>query len=114
MHRLWGYFYRVEIYVPGHKRQHGYYCMPLLHDGQLVGRVDLKTHREAGTLEERHVHFEPWFVASEAPPAAAWGTPDRDEVFRGLADALRSLELTVHANTADSLSIDFRSLARTG
>src|SRR5262249_7235724 len=38
VHRLWGYFYRIEIYVPGHKRQHGYYSLPLLHDGQLIGR----------------------------------------------------------------------------
>jgi uncharacterized protein YcaQ len=91
VHRLWGYFYRIEIYVPGHKRQHGYYSMPLLHDGQFVGRVDVKTHREAGVLEARHVHFEPWFAAGESPPRAAWGTPERPAVFAGLADALRSL-----------------------
>ena len=90
-HRLWGYFYRIEIYVPGHKRQHGYYCLPLLHDGQLVGRVDLKTHREQGVLEARHVHFEPWLAAGAAPPRVSWGTPDRGAVFEGLAESLHSL-----------------------
>src|SRR5262249_28245822 len=50
VHGLWRYFYRIEIYVPGHKRQHGYYSLPVLHDGVLVGRVDLKTHREHGAL----------------------------------------------------------------
>jgi hypothetical protein len=91
VHRLWGFFYRIEIYVPGHMRRHGYYCLPILHDGQLLGRVDLKAHREAGVLEARHVHLEPWFAAGKAPPRVSWGSPDRDAVLAGLADALRSL-----------------------
>ncbi len=91
VHRLWGYFYRIEIYVPGHKRQHGYYSLPLLHDGHLLGRVDLKTDREAGVLQAKHVHLEPWFAAGKAAPGVSWGTLDRDAVFAGLADALRSL-----------------------
>jgi uncharacterized protein YcaQ len=91
VHRLWGFFYRIEIYVPGHKRQHGYYSLPLLHDGQLVGRVDLKTHREAGVLEARHVHLEPWFAAGGSAPGVSWGALDHDEAFAGLAGALRSL-----------------------
>ncbi len=91
VHRLWGFFYRIEIYVPGHKRQHGYYSLPLLHDGHLLGRVDLKSHREAGVLEARHVHLEPWFAAGEPAPRAAWGAVDRDAAFAGLAEALRSL-----------------------
>src|SRR5262249_38837635 len=91
VHRLWGYFYRIEIYVPGHKRTHGYYSLPLLHDGQLAGRVDLKTHRDAGLLEARHVHWEPWFAAGKSPPGARWARIERDAAIAGLADALRSL-----------------------
>ena len=91
VHRLWGYFYRIEIYVPGHKREHGYYSLPLLHDGHLIGRVDLKTHREASVLEARHVHFEPWFAAGDAAPGVTWGDIDREAAFAGLANALRSL-----------------------
>ncbi len=91
VHRLWGFFYRIEIYVPGHQRQHGYYSLPLLHDGHLLGRVDLKTHREAGVLEARHVHLEPWFAAGEPPPRVGWGEVDREAAFAGLADALGSL-----------------------
>jgi uncharacterized protein YcaQ len=91
VHRLWGYFYRIEIYVPGHKRKHGYYCLPLLHDGQLLGRVDLKTHREVGVLEARHVHLEPWFASGKAPPRLDWGAVDQDAALAGLAGALRSL-----------------------
>lgn len=91
VHRLWGYFYRIEIYVPAPKRTHGYYAMPLLHDGRLVGRVDLKHRRETGTLEARHVHFEPWFAAGGPAPDAFGPAPDPGAVFAGLAGALGSL-----------------------
>ena len=91
VHRLWGYFYRIEIYVPGHKRTHGYYTLPLLHEGQLIGRVDLKSHREQRVLEAKHVHFEPWFARGEDPPAAGWGDLDPDAALAGLAESLRSL-----------------------
>ena len=100
VHRLWGYFYRIEIYVPGHKREHGYYTLPLLHDGQLIGRVDLKTHREAGVLEARHVHFEPWFAAGEPAPRVGWGVVGRDVAFAGLAGALQSLAAHVGVSRA--------------
>lgn len=89
--RLFGFHYRIEIYVPGHLRAHGYYTLPVLHDGQLIGRVDPKLHRERGVLEIRRATFEPWFAAGQAPPAASWGAIDRDDALAGLADALASL-----------------------
>src|SRR3989442_137208 len=66
--RLFGFDYRIEVYTPGHKRVHGYYTLPILHHGQLIGRVDAKTHRAARELEVRHVHFEPWFAGRGASP----------------------------------------------
>jgi hypothetical protein len=89
--RLWGYLYRIEIYVPGHLRTHGYYSLPVLHEGQLVGRVDAKTHREAGVLAAAHVHLEPWLARGEAPPHPHWGKVDRDAAMAGIASSLRSL-----------------------
>jgi hypothetical protein len=89
--RLFGFDYRIEVYTPGSDRVHGYYSLPIFHDGQLIGRLDPKLHREARRLEVRSVHFEPWFAGGMPPPAAAWGAIDRDTAIAGTAATLRSL-----------------------
>lgn len=96
--RLFGFDYRIEVYTPGHKRVHGYYTLPLYHDGLLLGRMDLKTHREERRLEVRGAHFERWFASGERPPAAAWGAVDRDGALAGVGESLRSLAEFVGAD----------------
>ena len=95
--RLFGYDYRIEVYTPGHKRVHGYYSLPIYHDGHLIGRLDAKTHRAERHLEVRSVHFEPWLAKGSPPPAAAWGAVGREAALAGLAESLGSLATFVGA-----------------
>src|SRR2546426_5795934 len=88
--RLFGFDYRIEVYTPGPQRVHGYYTLPLLHHGQLIGRLDAKAHRAERRLEVRHVHVEPWLAAGQAPPTGG-ARLEPDAALQGVADALRSL-----------------------
>lgn len=64
--RLFNFHYRIEIYTPKEKRKYGYYCLPLMVGGALVGRLDLKADRARKTLLVQAAWQEP-----SAPDTAA-------------------------------------------
>lgn len=62
--RLFGFFYRIEIFVPEPKREYGYYVFPLLEGDRLIGRIDMKADRKKGTLDVKRLWLEPRVKAS--------------------------------------------------
>lgn len=56
---LWGFRYRMEIYVPKDKRRFGYYVLPILHGDRLIGQIEPVMDRKRGALVISAVHAEP-------------------------------------------------------
>jgi len=75
---LHNFDYTIEVYTPAHKRSFGYYTMPILHNGRIVGRLDPKAHRREGIFEVKAIALEP-------------GVEATDELAAGLLDCLKRL-----------------------
>ncbi len=56
---LFDFDYRIECYTPAPKRKYGYFVLPILHRGRLVGRLDAKAHRGEGVFEVKALFLEP-------------------------------------------------------
>ncbi|OWU86053.1 hypothetical protein ATO6_04080 [Oceanicola sp. 22II-s10i] len=62
---LFGYHYRIEIFVPEAQRKYGYYVFPILEGDRLIGRIDMKALRDAGVLSVTRLWLEPGVKASK-------------------------------------------------
>ncbi len=96
--------YRIEIYVPAHKRRYGYYSLPVLVGDRIAARVDLKADRASSTLRVQSAWWEPASrpedaaaIAEELVRAASWQQLERITVSRwgdatdAVADALAAI-----------------------
>jgi hypothetical protein len=83
---LFGFEYRIECYTPAPKRRYGYFTLPILRCGELIGRLDPKAHRKQGIFEVKALYLEPGVPVTDAlahdlagtlNACAAWhGTPE--------------------------------------
>ena len=55
---MFNFDYKLECYTPAPKRKFGYFTLPILHNGELIGRMDAKAHRQEGRFEVKSLHFE--------------------------------------------------------
>lgn len=83
---MFDFDYRIECYTPAHKRRYGYFVLPILHRGNLIGRLDAKAHRGDGVFGIKSIHLQPGVVpddesivdvASAIRECAAWHATPR-------------------------------------
>jgi uncharacterized protein len=96
---LFGFDYRLECYTPAPKRVWGYFVLPLLRRGELVGRVDAKAHRRERAFEVRSLYLEE-------------GVRSSDALLRDIAGALREAALWHDTPTVAISMTEPRSLRR--
>ena len=95
--RLFGFHYRIEIYVPAERRVHGYYVLPFLMDERIVARVDLKADRQACVLRVQAASAEPGAPPETSPRLAT----ELQDIARWLG--LEQIEVTGSGDVATSL-----------
>ena len=81
--RLFGFDYRIEVFVPEAKRRYGYYVFPLLEGDRFVGRIDMKHERADGALRVKALWLEPKVRWSKGRAAALESELERLRRFTG-------------------------------
>ena len=84
--RLFGFRYRIEVFVPEAQRTYGYYVFPLLEGCRLVGRIDMKAHRDRGVLRVRAVWPEAGVAFGAGRRTRLEAELDRVARFAGCAE----------------------------
>ncbi|GAB4352805.1 MAG: winged helix-turn-helix domain-containing protein [Kiloniellaceae bacterium] len=81
--RLFGFHYRIEVFVPAAKRKYGYYVFPLLEGDRLIGRLDMKHARDKGALAVKGLWLEPGVALSVARMQRLEAELERQRRFTG-------------------------------
>lgn len=97
---LFGFEYTIECYTPAPKRKFGYYVLPVLHRGRLVGRLDAKAHRQEGRFQVLGIWLEDGVaqtpaliegIAGAIEDCAAWHETPRVLIERGQPKGLAAM-----------------------
>jgi uncharacterized protein YcaQ len=80
---LFGFFYRIEVFVPEPKRVYGYYVFPIIEGDRLIGRIDAKAFRDAGALRVKGFWPEAGFRLTKVRRAKLEAELDRLATFSG-------------------------------
>ncbi len=91
--KMFNFDFKLEIYVPKAKRQYGYYVLPILHNDQLIGRIDPLMNRKQNILEIQSVYAEP-----DAPQS-----PEVAQAIRASIESLASFLGATTINYADKI-----------
>ena len=97
--RVFGFHYRIEIYVPKAERRFGYYVLPVLHGDRLIGRIDAKTEREEGVLRVTKVFAERGAPADAG--GAVRGAIEELAAWLGVAPEVRTTPMAWRSALAD-------------
>ncbi len=81
--RLFGFHYRIEVFVPAARRRYGYYVFPLLEGDRLIGRLDMKHERDSGALKVKGLWLEPKVKLSAARRNRLEAELERQRRFTG-------------------------------
>ncbi len=103
---LFGFDYRLECYTPSPKRVHGYYVLPLLRNGRLIGRMDAKAHRADGRFEVKAFYLEDGVRVSAAMLA------DTARALVRLASWHDTPDVTIGRCTSSSIRKELQQLVR--
>jgi len=85
---MFGFDYRIECYTPAPKRRYGYFTLPILRRGQIIGRLDPKAHRKERRFEVKALHLEPGIAVT-------------DTLVADVAGALRACAAWHHTPTVE-------------
>lgn len=85
---LFDFDYKIEVYTPAPRRRYGYFSLPILHHGRLIGRLDPKAHRKEGVFEIRTLHLEPGIAPDAETLDAIAGSIADCARWHGLSNAL--------------------------
>jgi hypothetical protein len=105
---MFGFDYRIECYVPEPKRRYGYFVLPILHRGQLIGRLDAKAHRSDGMFEIKSINFEDGVATDARLLGAVAGA------IRACAEWHETPEIVVRRSDPRPVATELRRTLREG